>query len=353
MKMDKSSTIGVDKIWCKSASNGIRLADHLAGDLSRLSDHHLGWRKGGSGQYIDQQFTQVEAIFNPKTANDGNLYIKVNLVDQSAKIQFNPSRFDSSYGLTKDMSASFERLVSLAKDGGIDIDIDSLTLTRLDVAKDGALTEDPTNYVDHLNRHLSFKRGEKKPEYPDGIVIGNKSVQIGYYNRKKKVDKDKISNDLHANTGRNEVRLLTGGHRTWNSNLFGTDIRNLINVSEDQLHSIYADECAKAISVKRYDISAEIKDLQDKMQYYQTNHGQRWFTAMVMMDGIEQLLSKHSMSDIVDLVHYVDPTKQPRKVKAYLKGVVSQMAQFERVKSRFTKRDSISYVDEWLSVFVA
>lgn len=352
--MNKSSTIGVDKVWCKASPNGIHLSDKIVSNLARVNDHHSGWRKGGNGQYVDGQFIQVDAVFNPKTANNGNLYLKVDLMNQSAKIQFNPSRFASQYGLTKDLAWSFERLLQVAKDGGIDIDIDSLTLTRLDVAMDGQLTENATNYVHHLNRHLSFQRGERKPEYPDGITMGNKSIQIGYYNRKKKVEKDKIQNDLHPNTGRNEVRLLTGGYRHWNATYFDSDVRNLMNASEDHLRFIYSDQCKKAINVNRYDhLTSECKDLHDKMIYYFTNYGQRWFSVMLSHDGVESLLSGYSINEVMDLVSCVDATKQPRKIKAYLKDIVSQIAQYERMKASFSKRESMSYVDEWLSVFVA
>ena len=212
-------SIGIDKVQVKMKLDNASLVTKLS-DLNKVN----GWYVNGTP--IEFDGTWYPNGFNFEASkiidiNNGHLTMNIKGNELSSEsdlsIIFNPTHFGDGYTAHTNLSRSINLAQDIVHLAGIDIDIKDGNLKRLDIAKDRVLKECPSIYAQMIQTYCSFSRQSMKQGYPDGMLLGNQSNQLGFYNRYKKVNLDGIDNALEDNTARLEYRLFNKGQKTWSS----------------------------------------------------------------------------------------------------------------------------------------
>lgn len=127
-----------------------------------------------------QELTGTIFVNRGKGGHEATVEVKSN----GLHIQFNPSKMIHPYELTADIRAQTERVKSLVHELGVDVDIDSSGLSRLDLAKQAQMGIPLSGFATAFTA-LNGKRTKKKVQYPDGFEIGNKSRSTVCYDKFK------------------------------------------------------------------------------------------------------------------------------------------------------------------------
>ena len=228
MNYSNASIVGVDKVWMRVASDGV--------DISQINLEGDRWSRTPKSRKVEGAYMPVRDTFRFEEVGEGHLMGTIDTLRRTAEIQFNPTYFYGDYALTSNVGESFNRAFDLMASIGLKIDRDACTIKRFDTARDAALTEYPSKYAKPLEMYLSAKRESTRREYSDGLIIGNQSMQIGFYNRTFHLNKKKVAHALHANTARNEIRCLSQGAKIWMPKYFGDSIADVMKLDASGLN---------------------------------------------------------------------------------------------------------------------
>lgn len=352
MNYSNASIVGVDKVWMRVASDGV--------DISQINLEGERWSRTPKSRKVEGAYMPVRDTFRFEEVGEGHLMGTIDTLRRTAEIQFNPTYFYGDYALTSNVGESFNRAFDLMASIGLKIDRDACTIKRFDTARDAALTEYPSKYAKPLEMYLSAKRESTRREYSDGLIIGNQSMQIGFYNRTFHLNKKKVAHALHANTARNEIRCLSQGAKIWMPKYFGDSIADVMKLDASGLNDIYLEQFKSLVSIA--DESARIgmphememtSDVRDEMLYFKSIYGAHWQSHLFSAYGLQALYDKVGEHLLIDMIVDVDDNKTSKLTRHRLKKKHSDLLTLERIKHTFAHRKPISYVDEYLQTFAA
>lgn len=345
MKAQKVSTIGSDKIWFSVASGGVKVQE---GAYKRE-----GWSQSFDCQEIDGHNVRVGAKFYGEGVGTGNVRVFVDTRDMSAKVQYNPSKVFTDHLLVSDIMKSHLQIENRLLVAGIEIDRDSCKVTRKDIACDSILSETPNNYMNPLTHFLKFKRSKKSPEYPTGRTFGNASVQMQFYNKHEQLNMLKVVHEIHPNTARNELRILSNAKGLLQK--YTPTLSDTLKLTSNDLRDIYTYEVKDRVHLARVQSNEDISlaSLGDEMQYYRTNYGRNWHSQMIFNTGMETLLSSYGQEVYLSFLTSLDDGKTMKNEVAKVKKRILQLSDLERMKINFTGRSQISYVNEYIEAFAS
>jgi hypothetical protein len=352
MNYSNASIVGVDKVWMRVASDGV--------DISQINLEGDRWSRTPKSRKVEGAYMPVRDTFRFEEVGEGHLMGTIDTLRRTAEIQFNPTYFYGDYALTSNVGESFNRAFDLMASIGLKIDRDACAIKRFDTARDAALTEYPSKYAKPLEMYLSAKRESTRREYSDGLIIGNQSMQIGFYNRTFHLNKKKVAHALHANTARNEIRCLSQGAKIWMPKYFGDSIADVMKLDASGLNDIYLEQFKSLVSIA--DESARIgmphememtSDVRDEMLYFKSIYGAHWQSHLFSAYGLQSLYDKVGEHLLIDMIVDVDDNKTSKLTRHRLKKKHTDLLTLERIKHTFAHRKPISYVDEYLQTFAA
>ena len=345
MKVLKVSTIGSDKIWFSVASGGIKVHE---GAYKRE-----GWSPNFKCQEIDGHNVRVGGEFYGESVGTGNVRVFVDTRDMSAKVQYNPSKVFTDHLLTSDIMKSHLKVESRLLVAGVEIDRDACKITRKDIACDSILSETPDNFMKPLSHFLRFKRSKPTVEYPTARTFGNASVQMQFYNKHEQLNMLKISHEVHPNTARNELRILSNAKGLLQK--YTPTLSDALKLTGDDLRDIYLHEVKDRIHLARIESNEDIHlvNLGDEMKYYMTNYGRNWNQQMIYNEGMEALLEKYGQDDYLSFLVSLDDSKTMKNEVAKVKNRISQLSDLEKMKINFKGRSQMSYVNEYIEAFAS
>lgn len=352
MNYSNASIVGVDKVWMRVASDGV--------DISQINLEGDRWSRTPKSRKVEGAYMPVRDTFRFEGVGEGHLMGTIDTLRRTAEIQFNPTYFYGDYALTSNVGESFNRAFDLMASIGLKIDRDACTIKRFDTARDAALTEYPSKYAKPLEMYLSAKRESTRREYSDGLIIGNQSMQIGFYNRAFHLNKKKVAHALHANTARNEIRCLSQGAKVWMPKYFGDSIADVMKLDASGLNEIYLEQFKSLVSIAdesaRIGIPNEMEmtsDVRDEMLYFKSIYGAHWQSHLFSAYGLQSLYEKVGEHLLIDMIVDVDDNKTSKLTRHRLKKKHADLLTLERIKHTFAHRKPISYVDEYLQTFAA
>jgi hypothetical protein len=355
MKYGNSSTIGVDKVWMRVQADGVKVGQ-------RFNEDDENWDVLWQSKKIDGVYQPIKNKIRFEDKGQGHLIADINLFTRDALVQFNPTHFFGEYELTTNVAGAFDRAFDLMASKGLEIDRDACLITRFDLAKDSALTENPSKFVTPLAMYLAANRESTRLEHADGVTLGNGSNQFGFYNRSLHLSNLKINHSLHPNTGRNELRCLSKGRRTW-AKKFGdgdASINDFCKLNRDALSEMYLDHFKTLSTLANESIKIGIphdnemaSDVYSEMLYFQSIHGASWMNHYLIANGIQAIADKVGLSYFIDMACEIDSQKTKKSLTHRMKIKTAAAIELNRIKERFAIRQPISYVDEYLQTFAA
>ena len=172
----------------------------------------------------------------------------------------------------------------------------------------------------------------------------------------------KINHSLHPNTGRNELRCLSKGRRTW-AKKFGdgdASINDFCKLNRDALSEMYLDHFKTLSTLANESIKIGIphdnemaSDVYSEMLYFQSIHGASWMNHYLIANGIQAIADKVGLSYFIDMACEIDSQKTKKSLTHRMKIKTAAAIELNRIKERFAIRQPISYVDEYLQTFAA
>lgn len=116
---------------------------------------------------------------------DGGGHCATVEVDQRGlHIQLNPSKLQHPYELTADMVGPIEQVKGLLKHLTVDADIETATLSRVDISKQAVMPDPVVAYASAFSV-IQGRRAKHRVQYPDGFTVGNKSRSLTFYDKQK------------------------------------------------------------------------------------------------------------------------------------------------------------------------
>lgn len=344
----KSLDIGIDKIQVKFKLDNTNLV-HNFDNL----DMELGWKAQGSPIKIDNVWMPSGYIYQAsevKAYNNGHLTMKLHgnalLSESHLSVMFNPTHFGNGYTAHTNILQAKEQAQKLVIDAGVNIDLNDGLLMRVDIAKDRELKECPDYYATMMNRFLSFRRESNRAENYNGIHMGNRSRQWGFYNRTLKVNLDKIQNDLPENVGRMEYRLFNEGKKSWTKAYNITTLSDLTN-DRDQYTEIYRDGMGLIFTNKLVNNDVVIlppTELRQMLEQVRATYGRNTIQYVISAYGIKSLIEDYGERGVIEAFAEFNNT-ETKKVRQRIK------MQFARALTigqalKINARPSIEYIQE-------
>lgn len=192
--------------------DGIHLwsKDYKVRDVSKLKD--LGWKGGANALeetrvlLEDSKGEQIRAtkLFN----NSKDRIAHFDISPHGLLVHFNPSKVYHDYNLIStgnELNYVAKSVQLEAKHVGIDISIDSMQLTRLDLTKQGMMKYEVLQYASAF-RLLHGKRTQAR-QYPSGYQFANKQRQFVFYDKAEEIRQNKGAID-EINFMRAEAKFL-------------------------------------------------------------------------------------------------------------------------------------------------
>ena len=346
-------SIGIDKVQVKMKLDNASLVTKLS-DLNKVN----GWYVNGTP--IEFDGTWYPNGFNFEASkiidiNNGHLTMNIKGNELSSEsdlsIIFNPTHFGDGYTAHTNLSRSINLAQDIVHLAGIDIDIKDGNLKRLDIAKDRVLKECPSIYAQMIQTYCSFSRQSMKQGYPDGMLLGNQSNQLGFYNRYKKVNLDGIDNALEDNTARLEYRLFNKGQKTWSSKFNIHTLKDLTD-DPDQYQEMYQDGMSKMFTSKMVQDDRVIlppSELHKVLEQYYQEYGRNFQNYFLEDIGINTLIENYTLDTFLEVVSMV--SNSPIKV---LRHRIKQRLNRSMKMATYInhhKRPSIEYIQEIYNLY--
>lgn len=179
--------------------DGIHLTstDFSVKDISKLKS--TGWRQSGSHD-IGEEPKVLIRDFNgndiraPKIFNNKCDIANYDISPFGLLMHFNPSKTLHPYNLIstgKDLNYILKSVQKEVQSIGIDVNIDSMKVSRLDIAKQATMKYDVSQYATAF-KLLHAKRASKK-EYPNGYYFSNKSRECVFYDKALEAKIDEVN----------------------------------------------------------------------------------------------------------------------------------------------------------------
>lgn len=342
------NSLGIDKIQLKMKLDNASMVTNLS-----TMQRGGGWYANGTpilfdGRWYPNGFNFEATQIIPSNNGHLTMHLKGNELSSESDLSiiFNPTHFGDGYTSHTNISQSINQAQSIVNQAGLDIDLLDGELRRIDIAKDRVLKENPAMYSQMIQTYCSFNRQSMKQGYPDGMMLGNQSNQLGFYNRYKKVNLDNITNNLQENTARLEYRLFNKGQRTWAKKFGIYTLRNLTN-DIDQYEEIYQDGMSKMFTEKLVKDDLVIlppSDLVKVLEQYFITYGRNFTTYFLMDVGLQTLKATYPEDTIIEAISIVGNT--PSKVTRYrLKEKFMKSMKMSTLQDKY-KRPSIEYIQE-------
>lgn len=185
-----ATSTGLDKLHLYLPPGSFDLDDYRAAGLD-LDPHRIKAADLAAGVTPDTPcFIDGggrAAIGSSLHTSDPGLPVHYRIARGGLTVQANPSRLAPTAGLNlcatdADLDRSLDLMLADAHRRGFRLDLDAGKLTRVDSTRD-LHTSHPFDEYLPLLASLNFKRGGNAREYPDGVIMGNKSVQLCGYNK--------------------------------------------------------------------------------------------------------------------------------------------------------------------------
>lgn len=342
------NSLGIDKIQIKMKLNNASMVTNL----SRFQ-RGSGWYANGTpilfdGRWYPNGFNFEASEVIPSNNGHLTMHLKGNELSSETDLSviFNPTHFGDGYTAHTNISQAINQAQKIVNNAGMDIDLLDGELRRIDIAKDRVLRDNPAMYSQMIQTYCSFNRQSMKQGYPDGMMLGNQSNQLGFYNRYKKVNLDNITNNLKENTARLEYRLFNKGQRTWAKKFGIYTLRNLTN-DPDQYEQIYQDGMGKMFTdkiIKDDKVILPPTELVKALEQYYTIYGRNFSSYFLQDIGLQNLVSTYPLDEYINAVDMVN--KSPSKVTRYrLKEKLMKSMKMSTLQEKY-KRPSIEYIQE-------
>lgn len=179
--------------------DGIHLTsiDFVVKDIGKLKS--TGWRQSTGGEIGEEpkilikDFSGNDLRAN-KIYNNNCDIANYDISPYGLLIHFNPSKTLHAYNLIstgKDLNYIVKSVQKEVQSIGIDVNIDSMKLSRFDIAKQATMKYDVSQYSSAF-KLLHAKRATKK-EYPSGYYFSNKSRECVFYDKSLEAKIDEVN----------------------------------------------------------------------------------------------------------------------------------------------------------------
>lgn len=337
--------IGVDKIQLKIQG------------VHRPEGYQLkeGWSKTYKVMNLDGEIIPTSLQFfasnlSSKSRN-GNLTIIDEPLRDTTSIIFNPTNFFSDYELTTDLSRSMDIAQDIVLNSGLDIDLSSASIRRLDVTKDAVLIEPPQNYNPILSNYLQFRRSSTKVQYQDGLWMGNRSREFTFYDRAKHLDIKKIDHTLHSNTARLEYKLKNEGRKSWSEN-YGLYTPNDLTNDIDQYNEIFVDGLRNVVLKDVLDGDTIVLSpitLINQLKEYQEMSGRNFLSYFCKDYGLLNLIDNFGADSLIDAIAQVQKSES-KVVRSRIKEDISRALKLRQSTSTQLRRP-VEYIQEIINQY--
>jgi hypothetical protein len=346
--MKSNLDIGVDKVQVKFMLDTTKLV-HNFDELDTIA----GWKVNGTPIKVDNIWLPSGYTYQAKEVhkhNNGHLTMKLHgncLSNESyLSVMFNPTHFGNGYTAHTNILQATEKAQQIVRSAGVDIDLKDGQLMRVDIAKDRTLQECPDYYATMMNRFLSFRRESNRAEHSNGIHMGNRSRQWGFYNRTLKVNLDNIENDLPENVGRMEYRLFNEGKKSWTKAYNITTLRDLSN-DRDQYQEIYKDGMGLIFTNKLVNNDVVIlppTELHKMLEQVHSMYGRNTIQYVLSARGIMSFIEDYGEKGVIEAIakfNGAETKKVRQKIKMHMARAIT-IGQALKMNSR----PSIEYIQE-------
>lgn len=335
-------SIGVDKIQLQVSGSIIRGLGYE--DLE-------GWSRSSNCVKVDGVLHATKRTFyasNIKelSSRNGNLTIIDEPLKDKTEVLFNPTNFFGDYALTTDVPMAIEMAQDMVHKSGLDLDLSSAIIKRIDTTKDRVLSEPPQAYNSILANYLHFRRSSTKTQYQDGMWMGNKSREFTFYDRKRHLDIKKIDHDLKPNTARLEYKLLNNGRKSWAQNYGIYTPKDLTNDPE-QYHQIFKDGLTNLMlkDVLEGDtINLSPITLINQLKEYKATYERNFLGYFYKDYGLLHLIDNFGIDGLIDSIGQVSNT-ETKVVRSRIKEDISRAMQLSQ-STKGQVRRPIEYVQE-------
>jgi len=174
-----------------------------------------------------------------------------------------------------------------------------------------------------------------------------------FYNKHEQLNMLKVTHEVHPNTARNELRILSNAKGLLQK--YTPTMTETLKLTGDDLRDIYLHEVKDRIHLAQTQANEDIHivNLGDEMKYYMTNYGRNWNQQMIYNMGMETLLEKYGQDDYLSFLVSLDDSKTMKNEVTKVKKRISQISEFETMKKNFKGRSQISYVNEYIEAFAS
>lgn len=252
-----------------------------------VGEEHEPW-----GQCVDGSLLSGAGYYiNPGRQHDFPFLLQ--LTARGLRYEFNPSTMEHPWHLTTDVTQAGETLMKGANSIGLDFDLDSSRLGRIDVTRQAEMKAPCRAFIPAFTA-MQGKR-MKSTRYPDGYTFGNGTRKAVFYDKTRQADSVKGVKSIPANVVRCELRLFknrTIGHTSRGVGLgtFG-DVKQ---VQHEELRLRYRKQVES--NVFRYgdgqqmalDFNTEVELLQSLREQHERGAVDRY----VSMEGIESIITR-------------------------------------------------------------
>ena len=305
---------GIDAIHLTSKEYNVH-------DVTRLKE--LGW--AGKANALDETKVLIEdskgnqiranSIYNNSKDRIGHFDIS----PYGVLIHFNPSKVYHDYNLIStgnELKYVAKTIQMEAKAIGIDVSIDSMHLTRLDLTKQAMMKYEVPQYASAF-RLLHGKRTQTK-EYPSGYQFANTQRQFVFYDKAQEIQNKKGTID-EINFMRAEAKFLKKDSVKSATKIIS--LSQLHETSHDEIDSFYSKQladnvfCRKNIGMQSVlDFNNEIQILQSLMQ---TNKRGAWKEYLLMRNVDETI---NELGGIARFVEMCSEAGYSRRKKYYIQS---------------------------------
>lgn len=345
-------TVGVDMVYLSAKPDEFRVNDACA-FMHKQTVKSYGeapeiWGSSGSGQPISGTLF----VNRGKGGHDATVQID----NYGMQVQFNPSKLVHPYELTANVSQSVEMVKRLMHTLTVDVDVDGMRLSRLDLTKQSVMST-PIEAFNEAFGALNGKRMKQRTQYPDGFQVGNGQRQVVFYDKHR----EQLLHDPNTQTPENllrcEARFFKSALSNTRNGIGVGVLRDLVKA--DPEHLTYAYNRNLLTNVFRtadgvqlsFDYGHEIDVLHSFLA--STPYASKAVDAYIITAGIEHVLStfggiSHFRQVLLNLGV---PKRTTYRIEATLQKRIDQKRFIDRARGQ---RDSIaSALDTLIQTFAA
>jgi hypothetical protein len=226
-----------------------------------------------------------------------------------------------------------------------------MKLSRCDIARNVTLNSNYNAYSSAF-RLLNLKRQNKKIEYPNGVTNGNKSIELGIYDKTTKAKLDDPLVLVPDNLLRGEVRALKT--QSVKRHFHADTLNALLEIPADDIGNMYRDYLLKIAfhsSYKSNQLTINQATQRDIFTQMRQTYSKKYFDQWLLVNGTDSILSlfDNDLGNINDFLIECGESKQTRgKQIKRLKGYIQQRGAFKIETSLISPSELISEVKQKL-----